>query len=201
MAANTKGFDATLKILIIGDSGVGKTSIMLRFTDNSFDSESACTIGVDFKSCPFTTQDGRSVNLTLWDTAGQEKFRSLTSSWYRAAHGVIIVYDISHRDTFLHIDSWLEEVELFSTKPNLVKLLVGNKIDKFADRQVSREEGSEAARRREMLFIEASAKTSEGVSQTFEELVQKIVDTMIPEKKPTQSILTKPASPPSNTCC
>src|SRR3989338_1657795 len=186
------GFEATLKILLIGDSGVGKTSIMLRFTDNSFDSESACTIGVDFKTCPFTTHDGKTVNLTLWDTAGQEKFRSLTSSWYRAAHGVIIVYDISRRETFLHIDSWLEEVELFSTKPNLVKLLVGNKIDKTAERQVSREEGSEAARKREMLFIEASAKTAEGVAQTFEELVQKIMDSLVPEPRTPQSILTRP---------
>ena len=193
----------TLKILLIGDSGVGKTSIMLRFTDNSFEPEVSCTIGVDFKSCPFTTQDGKNVTLTLWDTAGQEKFRSLTSSWYRAAHGVIIVYDISRRETFLHIDSWLEEVELFSTKPNLVRLLVGNKIDKESERQVTREEASTAAKRREMLFIEASAKTAEGVAQTFEELVQKIVDTLntdVKQKSP-QSILTQPPPDPNTGCC
>uniref|UniRef100_A0AAY5EG25 small monomeric GTPase n=1 Tax=Electrophorus electricus TaxID=8005 RepID=A0AAY5EG25_ELEEL len=141
----------TLKILIIGESGVGKSSLLLRFTDDTFDPE-------------------------LADTAGQERFRTLTPSYYRGAQGVILVYDVTKRDSFTKLGNWLNELETYCTRNDLVKMLVGNKIDKD-NREVDRNEGLKFARKHSMLFIEASAKTRDGVQCAFEELVEKILQT------------------------
>ncbi|CAI9729420.1 ras-related protein Rab-18A-like [Octopus vulgaris] len=165
----------TLKILIIGESGVGKSSLLLRFTDDTFDPEQASTIGVDFKVKTLAV-DGNKAKLAIWDTAGQERFRTLTPSYYRGAQGVILVYDVCSKQSFSKLDAWLNELETFATKHDLVKMLVGNKIDKER-REVSKEEGLKFARKHHMLFIEASAKTREGVQCAFEELVEKIIQT------------------------
>ncbi|WAQ93882.1 RB18B-like protein [Mya arenaria] len=140
----------TLKILIIGESGVGKSSLLLRFTDDTFDPEQSATIGVDFK-----------------DTAGQERFRTLTPSYYRGAQGVILVYDVCSKSSFSKLEAWLNELETFSTKHDLVKMLVGNKIDQNK-REVSKDDGLKFARKHQMLFIEASAKTKEGTPGLWE---------------------------------
>lgn len=165
----------TLKILIIGESGVGKSSLLLRFTDDTFDPEQAATIGVDFKVKTLTV-DGNKAKLAIWDTAGQERFRTLTPSYYRGAQGCILVYDVSSKSSFQKLDAWLNELDTFATKQDIIKMLVGNKIDKEG-REVSREEGLKFARKHHMLFIEASAKTREGVQCAFEELVEKIIQT------------------------
>uniref|UniRef100_A0A8D3EFS3 small monomeric GTPase n=1 Tax=Scophthalmus maximus TaxID=52904 RepID=A0A8D3EFS3_SCOMX len=141
----------TLKILIIGESGVGKSSLLLRFTDDTFDPEQA-------------------------DTAGQERFRTLTPSYYRGAQGVILVYDVTRRETFAKLDNWLNELETYCTRNDLVKMLVGNKIDK-ENHELDRAEGLKFARKHSTLFIEASAKTRDGVQCAFEELVEKIIQT------------------------
>ncbi|KAF6132415.1 RAB18, member RAS oncogene family [Phyllostomus discolor] len=171
----------TLKILIIGESGVGKSSLLLRFTDDTFDPELAATIefsffqGVDFKVKTISV-DGNKAKLAIWDTAGQERFRTLTPSYYRGAQGVILVYDVTRRDTFVKLDNWLNELETYCTRNDIVNMLVGNKIDK-ENREVDRSEGLKFARKHSMLFIEASAKTCDGVQCAFEELVEKIIQT------------------------
>uniref|UniRef100_A0A1I7Z5U6 small monomeric GTPase n=1 Tax=Steinernema glaseri TaxID=37863 RepID=A0A1I7Z5U6_9BILA len=165
----------TLKILIIGESGVGKSSLLLRFVDDVFDPEQQATIGVDFRVTSLTV-DGNRVKLAIWDTAGQERFRTLTPSYYRGAQGVICVYDVSSRQTFDRLDHWMTEVDTYSTKCDAVKMLVANKIDK-TNRVVTREEGLQFAKKHRMLFIEASAKTREGVQCAFEELIEKIIQT------------------------
>ncbi|VDK57549.1 unnamed protein product [Anisakis simplex] len=150
-------------------------SLMLRFVDNTFDPEIAATIGVDFRVTSMTV-DGNRVKLAIWDTAGQERFRTLTPSYYRGAQGVICVYDVTSRSSFERLDHWMNELDTYSTKNNVIKMLVANKIDK-TNRVVTREEGLEFAKRHRMLFIEASAKTREGVQCAFEELIEKIIQT------------------------
>ena len=164
----------SLKILIIGESGVGKSSLLLRFTDDVFDTDLQSTIGMDFKAKTISV-DGKAIKLAIWDTAGQERFRTLTPSFYRGAQGVILVYDVTSRDTFAHLDLWLNEADIYAS-PNIVKMVVANKIDK-ANRAVTKEEGLRFARKHSMLFIEASAKSKEGVQIAFEELVEKILQT------------------------
>ncbi|TKR69954.1 hypothetical protein L596_022037 [Steinernema carpocapsae] len=165
----------TLKILIIGESGVGKSSLLLRFVDDTFDPEQQATIGVDFRVTTLVI-DGNRVKLAIWDTAGQERFRTLTPSYYRGAQGVICVYDVSSRPSFDRLEHWMTEVDTYITKNDAVKMLVANKIDK-TNRAVSREEGLQFAKKHRMLFIEASAKTREGVQCAFEELIEKIIQT------------------------
>ena len=163
------------KILLIGDAGVGKSSMLLRFTDDAFEEQMASTIGVDFR-VKTVTLGGKTAKLTIWDTAGQERFRTLTSSYYRGCHGIIVVFDVNERETFENLPRWLEELELYTTTQFASKLLVGNKID-LKRREVSVEEAQAFARKQAMMYIEASAKTKEGIRQAFEEVVQKILDT------------------------
>ncbi|RKP40355.1 P-loop containing nucleoside triphosphate hydrolase protein [Dimargaris cristalligena] len=166
---------ATFKLLLIGDSNVGKSSLILRFTDDIFlpPEETSATIGVDFRVKLYDVEDKR-YKLTIWDTAGQEKFRTLTSSCYRGVHGVILVYDVSRRDTFEHLDQWLNELNTYCSDQEVVKMIVGNKIDMESERMVSRQEGADYARRTQSMFIECSAKTRVGVYQAVDELVRKV---------------------------
>lgn len=171
----TLSFDHLLKLLTVGESNVGKTSILRRYTSDIFDEKSKSTIGVDLKVRTIDFQ-GKKLKLTLWDTAGQERFRTLTASYYRGANGVVLVYDVTDRKTFDHVRHWLKEVEVYCTNEDVVLMLVGNKID-LNERKISKEEGMAFARRNNMLFMECSAKTKEGVEQAFEELIQKCIET------------------------
>ncbi|KAI8891405.1 hypothetical protein K501DRAFT_319396 [Backusella circina FSU 941] len=168
----------TLKLLLIGNSNVGKSSLLLRFTDDTFlpQEEVSATIGVDFK-VSMMQLDGQTYKLTIWDTAGQERFRTLTSSYYRGAQGVILVYDVSSRETFDALQTWWNEVNTYCSSPDVVKMIVGNKVDKASSRVVSYDEGATLARKLQSMFVECSAKTKIGVEEAFEELVTKIVQT------------------------
>ncbi|KAH8548552.1 ras family-domain-containing protein [Umbelopsis sp. PMI_123] len=168
----------TLKLLLIGNSSVGKSSLLLRFTDDTFlpQDEVSATIGVDFKVSMMEV-DGRRYKLTIWDTAGQERFRTLTSSYYRGAQGVILVYDVANRDTFDALQNWYTELQTYSSSKDVVKMIVGNKVDKESSRVVTYKEGAAMAQKLQTLFIECSAKTKVGVQEAFEELVQKIIET------------------------
>jgi len=191
---------ATLKLLVIGDSGVGKSSLLMRFVHDKFDEDQGPTIGVDFKSKVIDVA-GNKVKLTIWDTAGQERFRTLTASYYRGAHGVILVYDVSERSSFDHVTMWLDELNVYSTNNNLVKMLVGNKIDK-PNRDVTNKEGMSYARDNQMLFIEASAKDKQGVKQAFDEVTEKILDT--PDlwgQKKDAGVRINPASADEEPAC
>ncbi|XP_003222718.1 ras-related protein Rab-18-B [Anolis carolinensis] len=164
----------TLKLLLIGDSGVGKSSLLLRFTEDQFEPYRKPTIGVDFKIKKVIVGD-LPLQVAIWDTAGQERFRTLTPSYYRGAQGIILVYDVTRRETFLGLESWLQELEVF-TKKEVVKILVGNKIDETRH-EVERREGLRFARRHSLLFAEASAKMKYGVQNIFDEVVIRILQT------------------------
>ncbi|KAM8719880.1 hypothetical protein ACLKA7_006009 [Drosophila subpalustris] len=164
--------DRAIKLLIIGESGVGKSSLVRRFVENKFDENHDVTIGMDFKTAVMNV-DGIDYKVALWDTAGAERFRSLTPSFYRKALGAILVYDITDRDSLVKLEAWLAEVDSFSDNPNIAIIVVGNKIDK--ERVVDREEGRKFARKHRALFIETSAKCDQFVSDAFRDIVEKIV--------------------------
>ncbi|KAL0920532.1 hypothetical protein M5K25_009673 [Dendrobium thyrsiflorum] len=169
------GHDYSFKILIIGDSGVGKSSLLVSFISNHVD-DLAPTIGVDFK-IKHLTVGGKKLKLTIWDTAGQEKFRTLTSSYFRNAQGIILVYDVTQRETFTNLfEVWAKEVELYSTNQDCIKMLVANKVDKESERVVTKEEGIAFAKEYGCVFLECSAKTRENVEKCFNELAYKILE-------------------------
>ncbi|OVA17630.1 Small GTPase superfamily [Macleaya cordata] len=154
------------KYIIIGDIGVGKSCLLLQFTDNRFQPLHDTTIGVEF-GAKTVVLNGSRIKLHLWDSAGQEAFRSITKSYYRGAAGALLVYDISRRETFNHLTNWLKDARQHST-PNMTIMLIGNKCDlPHRKRVVSREEGEQFARENGLTFIEVSAKTSQNVEEAF----------------------------------
>ncbi|XP_038884336.1 ras-related protein RABC2a-like isoform X2 [Benincasa hispida] len=174
-SSQINAYHLSFKVLLIGDSGVGKSSLLHTFISASLH-DLTPTIGVDFKIKQLTI-GGKRLKLTIWDTAGQERFRSLTSSYYRGTQGIILVYDVTRRETFTNLlDVWANEVELYLTDQDCVKMLVGNKVDRESERAVSREDGIALANKLGSLFLECSAKTRENVEKCFEELAVKIME-------------------------
>ncbi|KAK0626666.1 ras family-domain-containing protein [Immersiella caudata] len=167
----------TLKVLLIGPSGAGKSALLTRYCDDEFDPESStATIGIDFKIKKLSVR-GKAYRLTLFDTAGQERFRTLSTSFYRGAHGVLLVYDVSSRASFLTMERWFDEAEA-NTGEGVALYLVGAKLDKAeTSREVSYEEGQALADAHGALFCEASAKTRENVRKPFCDIVNQIVST------------------------
>ncbi|KAK6140129.1 hypothetical protein DH2020_026127 [Rehmannia glutinosa] len=199
-------YDLSFKILLVGDSAVGKSSLLVSFISNVVDDLSP-TIGVDFK-IKFLTVGEKRLKLTIWDTAGQERFRTLTSSYYRGAQGIILVYDVTRRDTFTNLsDVWAKELELYSTHEDCIKMLVGNKVDRESERVVSREEGITLAKELGCLFFECSAKTRQNVEQCFEELALKIMEVprLLEEGSSVKRNILKQKqehqTPPTGGCC
>jgi len=175
--APTNAQPINVKLLLIGNSSVGKSSLLLRFSDEQWlpEDESSATIGVDFRVHKMDIK-GKKVKLSIWDTAGQERFRTITSSYYRGAQGIILVYDVANRESFEALPRWYSELETYVSS-SVVKILVGNKVDKEFSRQVPSDEAEKFAARMNSLFIETSAKTSVGVKDVFQEVVEKIMDT------------------------
>ncbi|KAK1416604.1 hypothetical protein QVD17_32395 [Tagetes erecta] len=177
--SSSSSCDYSFKVLVIGDSGVGKSTLLLTFIDpaqHQHQHHISPTIGVDFKM-KMLTIEGKRLKLTIWDTAGQERFGTLTSSYYRGAHGIILVYDVTQRETFTNLSQiWAREVDLYSTNPDCVKILVGNKVDRDVERAVTVEEGMALAKEHDCLFYECSARTRANVQQCFKELALKILD-------------------------
>jgi Ras-related protein Rab-18 len=177
MPTTTSDTSINCKLIIIGNASVGKSSLLLRFADHQWlpEDESSATIGVDFRVSKLDV-GGKSVKLSIWDTAGQERFRNLTSSYYRGAQGIILVYDVSNRESFEALPRWFTELESFVSE-HVVKIVVANKVDKETSRQVTTSEGRSFANKMGTHYVEASAKTDVGVQEAFREVVEKIIDT------------------------
>jgi len=177
MASGTAEPEHVFKFLLVGDSGVGKSSLLLRFATGNFEEDQQATIGVDFKS-RVVDVGGKRVKLTVWDTAGQERFRTLTSSYYRGAHGIVYVFDVTRRETFESLgEIWMHEVSMYSTIEDSIKMVVANKTDLGSQREVGTQECVEFAKKHGCLYVETSAKGNVAVEQAFEELVIKCLDT------------------------
>eukprot|EP00922_Rhytidocystis_sp_ex-Travisia-forbesii_P037529 GHVS01055938.1.p1 GENE.GHVS01055938.1~~GHVS01055938.1.p1 ORF type:complete len:207 (-),score=30.87 GHVS01055938.1:364-984(-) len=151
--------------------GVGKSCLLLQFTDKRFRTDHDLTIGVEF-GARLINIDGKQIKLQIWDTAGQESFRSITRSYYRGAAGALLVYDITRRDTFNHLSRWLEEVKQ-NANPHMTIMLIGNKCD-LERREVSTEEGANFAKQHNLIFLETSAKTAQNVEEAFMYTARKI---------------------------
>ncbi|KAI1261289.1 rab protein [Xylariaceae sp. FL1019] len=176
MTSSSEDALPVLKILIIGPSGAGKSALLLRYCEDHFDPESAsATIGIDFKMKKLQVR-GKAYRLNIFDTAGQERFRTLSTSYYRGAHAVILVYDISNRKSFATMEKWCEEARA-NANPEAVLYLVGSKLDKVptGGRAVSTEEGRRFAESQGAGFCEISSKTRENVKRPFVEVVDQIV--------------------------
>ncbi|KAH9994327.1 small GTPase superfamily, partial [Russula compacta] len=166
-----------VKILMIGAASVGKTSLLLRFTDHQWlpEHEAVATVGVDTWSDKLDVK-GKRMNLTIWDTAGQERFRAITTSYYRGTQGILLVYDITDRESYEALPMWFAERGKYIPE-STVKIVVGNKADKEYARQVSTEEAAAYAARMGCLFVETSAKTAMGVRQAFCDVLERIAET------------------------
>lgn len=190
-------YDYLFKLLLIGDSGVGKSCLLIRFADDTFTDSFISTIGVDFKIRTINV-GGKVVKLQIWDTAGQERFRTLTTAYYRSAHGIIMVYDVNEKETYLHIDQWLEEVDRYACD-GVNKLLVGNKCDLLGKRQVEYSNAKAFAERLHISFIETSAKDRTNVDSVFytmgEELREKLGSPLAPPDGQEETLNLKESSP------
>jgi len=178
--ATTTEHDYFFKILLIGDSGVGKSCLLLRFADDSWTETHISTIGVDFKIKTLEI-DGKTVKLQIWDTAGQERFRTITSSYYRGAQGIILVYDCTDRESFNNVKQWMGEIDRYACE-NVNKLLVGNKCDLSESKTVDTAAAKEFADSYEIPFIETSAKTSFNVEKCFLQMATSIKNRMSNQK-------------------
>lgn len=171
-ADNEQSEDYIFKIVLLGDSAVGKSNLLSRYTKNEFSRNSKATIGVEFQAKTLEI-DNKEIKAQIWDTAGQERFRAVTSAYYRGAVGALLVYDISRRQTFQNICRWLEELRMHSD-PGIVTMLVGNKCDLKEARKVSVDDGAALAQSEDLFFMETSALDSTNVSIAFQTIVKAI---------------------------
>ncbi|KAJ1496446.1 P-loop containing nucleoside triphosphate hydrolase protein [Baffinella frigidus] len=169
-------YDYLFKLLLIGDSGVGKSCLLLRFADDTYTESYISTIGVDFKIRTLEL-DGKTIKLQIWDTAGQERFRTITSSYYRGAHGIIVVYDVTDQESFNNVKQWMNEIDRYAND-KVNKMLVGNKCDLTSKRVVDTETAKEFADQLGIPFLETSAKNSHNVEQAFITMAAEIKNRM-----------------------
>ena len=194
-------YDFLAKIVIVGDSFTGKTSVLQRFTDNIFEDNYACTIGVDFKVKTIKIKD-KEVKLMIYDTTGAERFKALSNSFYRGSNAIIFVYDVTNMSSFKNLLNWMEEVDMYTE--DTVKILVGNKIDLLNKIQVPTAIGREFADNNGMYFLECSAKEHVNIDDIFFVLVKKLTKNMntLKETKMSKSIILHTENlGTSKSCC
>lgn len=178
-----KQYDLLFKLLLIGDSGVGKTCVLYRFSDDAFNTTFISTIGIDFKIKTIELK-GKKIKLQIWDTAGQERFHTITTSYYRGAMGIMLVYDITNSKSFDNISKWLRNIDEHASS-EVVKMLLGNKCDMSNRRVVSKERGERIAIDHGVRFLETSAKANVNIDKAFYDLAEAILD-----NTPSQTVST-----------
>ena len=169
---DNNNYDLIFKLVLIGDSGVGKTNILSRYINNEFSYSSKSTVGVEFGSKIIKTND-KNIKIQIWDTAGQERYKSITSAYYKGAKGAFVVYDITRRDTFMNVDKWIGELKSTGNEDVFI-LLIGNKSDLEQERQVSTEEVTKKAEQLKIAFCETSALEGKNIEYAFQTVVEEV---------------------------
>ena len=165
-------YEMMVKVIIIGDSSVGKTNIMSKYLKNEFHEDSKATVGVEFGSKQFNI-DGHNIKAQIWDTAGQERYKAITSAYYKGAKGAFVVYDITNNTSFESIEKWINDLKGAADK-DLTIIVVGNKCDLEEKRQVTKEKGEEKANKLEVAFMETSAFSGENLDKAFELMIKEV---------------------------
>ncbi len=165
-------YDLLFKLILIGDSSVGKSNILLKYLRNEFDENSKATVGVEFGTKNILI-NGKKIKIQIWDTAGEERYRSITSAYYKGAKGAFIVYDITRKTTFDNIDKWISDLKLNGDK-NICIIILGNKSDLNEKRQVQEKDGMQKAEMFKTAFLETSALNGDNITKAFDELIEQI---------------------------
>ena len=161
------------KVLLLGDTTVGKTCFLLKYTDKTFQEVHMSTIGLDYRLKSMKLKSGKNVKLQIWDTAGQDRFRAITKNYYKSANGIILIYDVTSLVTYENVKSWISQIRE-EAPPNVVIFIAGNKIDMEEERKVNTEDGKRLADEYGFPFYETSAKEDININETFEDLVESI---------------------------
>ena len=167
-----ESYDLLFKLILIGDSSVGKSNILLKYLKNEFDQNSRATVGVEFGTKNLMINN-KKIKIQIWDTAGQERYRSITSAYYKGAKGALIVYDITRKNTFDSIDKWIADLKLNGDK-NICIVILGNKSDLNEQREVDKELGMKKSEMFKTAFMETSALNGENITKAFDEIIQQI---------------------------
>ena len=187
-----------VKLLLIGDSAVGKSCIILRYSDDGFNSTFISTIGIDFRVKTIEVE-GKQIKLQIWDTAGQERYDTITTSYYRGAKGIMLVYDITNSKSFDNINRWMRNIQEYGNE-NVEKMIIGNKCDMEDKRVIPKEHGEMIARENGIQFIETSAKDNINIDSAFMKLTEAILEKINDGQTQKQS-LPPPRSSSGSKCC
>ena len=190
--------ETVYKVLLLGDTTVGKTCFLMKYTDKTFQDIHMATIGLDYRLKTMKLKNGKDIKLQIWDTAGQDRFRAITKNYYKGSHGIILIYDVTNLQTFENVKTWVNQIRE-ETTTNVVIYIAANKIDMETERKVTKQEGESLAQELGFPFMETSAKSGININETFEDLVERIdkVFGNIPQK-PNKNKLYKAKS---RKCC
>jgi Ras-related protein Rab-8A len=174
--------DAVYKILLLGDSEVGKSCFLMRYSDNVFVENYITTIGLDYKLKYVQLDTGETIKVQLWDTAGQDRYRTIAKNYYKGSHGILLLYDVTKLSSFENIREWIKDIKEEVYEKAII-FLIGNKIDKTTERKITTEQGTKLAEEYNLPFFEASAKSGENVDEIFKFLYKKISEVYIEIQK------------------
>ena len=191
-------FDIKLKIMVLGESMVGKTSLITRYTNDKFGGRYLCTVGIDFQKKKIE-KNGKRVLLQIWDTAGQERFRNVTKNYFQASQGFVLAYDINNKESFEKVQYWVEEIKS-NAEEKIKCILIGTKCD-LDKREVSEEEGQNLGQKYGYKFLETSAKENININETFETLVSEIMDNFKENGRQSLTLSTNKLGKKKKKCC
>ena len=192
--------DLVYKILLLGDSEVGKSCFLMRYADNVFVDNHMTTIGLDYKLKYIQLDSGEIIKVQLWDTAGQDRYRTIAKNYYKGSHGILLLYDVTKTNSFENIREWIRDIREEVYEKAII-FLIGNKIDKKEDRKIQTEQGAKLAEEFNLPYFEASAKSGENVDEIFKALYKKISEVYIELQKEKGTKLSSNKKKKKKKCC